>query len=142
MQRWRVLDLKEAPVICIVDDDGWARSGLESLLLSRGYKTRAFESAERFVDSGAVHEADCLITDLHMPGLNGLELQRVLRRDGHRIPIIFVTAYPNETHRARAFQEGALGFLTKPYDEATPVDCLARATGGGTDGSRPPSPPS
>lgn len=129
-------------MICIVDDDNWARSGLEDLLVSLGYETRTFESAEQFVDSGAVHQATCLITDLHMPGLNGLELQSVLRREGHLIPIIFVTAYPNETHRARAFQEGAFCFLTKPYDEESLVDCLTRANSGGGRGSGPPSRPS
>jgi len=111
-------------VICIVDDDSWARSGLEDLLLSLGYKARTFASAELFLASGAVQDATCVITDLHMPGLNGLDLQRELRREGHRIPIIFVTAYPNEAHRARALEEGALGFLSKPFDERALVDCL------------------
>lgn len=119
--------MTKVPVICIVDDDNWARSGLEDLILSLGYKARTFASAEQFVDSGAVKDATCLITDLHMPGLSGLDLQRILRREGHHIPIIFVTAYPNETHRARALEDGALGFLTKPYNEQTLVDFLNRA---------------
>ena len=113
-------------MICIVDDDNWARSGLEDLLLSFGYKTRAFESAETFLESRVVHEAACLITDLHMPGMNGLDLQRVLRREGHDIPVILVTAYPNDAHRADAFEDGALAFLTKPYDEQVLMDCLSR----------------
>ena len=113
-------------MICIVDDDNWARTGLEDLLLSFGYKTRAFESAETFLESRIVDEAACLITDLHMPGMSGLDLQRVLRREGRDIPVILITAYPNDTHRADAFQDGALAFLIKPYDGQALVDCLAR----------------
>ena len=127
----------EVQVICIVDDDSWARGGLEELLLSLGYKTCAFASAELFLNSGAVHQARCLITDLHMPGLNGLELLRTLQREGHRIPIIVVTAYPNETHRARAFEQGALCFLTKPYDQQSLLDCLTLANCGDASGSSP-----
>jgi FixJ family two-component response regulator len=119
--------LTDVPVICIVDDDRWARSGLEDLILSLGYKARSFASAEQFVDSGAVAHAQCLITDLHMPGVNGLDLQNRLRRDGHRIPVIFVTAFPNETHRTRAIGDGALAFLAKPYNEQSLVDCINRA---------------
>jgi FixJ family two-component response regulator len=126
----------EVPVICIVDDDSWARGGLESLLLSLGYKTRTFASAELFLNSGAVHHATCLITDLHMPGLNGLELQATLQREGHRVPVIFVTAYRHEKHRARALEEGALCFLFKPYDQQTLLDCLTLANCGDADGSR------
>src|SRR3954451_12687695 len=111
-------------MICIVDDDSWARGGLEDLLLSVGYKTRAFASAELFLNSGAIHHATCLITDLHMPGLNGLELQRALQREGHRSRIIFVTAFRNEEDRARALEQGALCFLIKPYDQQSLLDCL------------------
>ena len=131
------LEAFEVPVICIVDDDSWARSGLEQLLLSLGYKTRAFASAELFLNSGAVHHATCLITDLHMPGLSGLELQQTLQREGHRVPIIFVSAYLNETHRARAFEEGALCFLTKPYDQQSLLDCLTLADCGDAKGLSP-----
>jgi FixJ family two-component response regulator len=114
-------------VICIVDDDPWARSGLEDLVLSLGFPARTFESAEQFAQSDVIPDTKCVITDLHMPGLSGLDLQNRLRTDGHNIPVIFVTAYPNETHRARAFAQGAVGFLTKPYDERSLVDCLRRA---------------
>ena len=122
--------MTEVPVICIVDDDSWARGGLADLILSLGYKPRIFASAEEFVDSGAVAHASCLITDLNMPGVNGLDLQSRLRRAGHRIPIIFVTAYPNETHRARALGDGALAFLAKPCDEQSLVDCIKLAIAG------------
>jgi FixJ family two-component response regulator len=126
----------EVVVICIVDDDSWARNGLEDLLLSLGYETRTFASAELFLDSGAVCDATCLITDLHMPGLSGLELQRTLQREGHRVPTIFVTAYRNETHRACALEGGALGFLIKPYDQQALLNCLTLANCGGDRESR------
>src|SRR5258708_8122260 len=101
--------------ICIVDDDSWARNGLEDLLVSLGYETRTFASAELFLDSGAVCDATCLITDLHMPGLNGLELQRTLQREGYRVPTIFVTPYRTETHPASPLQQQPVAFLINPY---------------------------
>jgi len=119
--------LANIPVISIVDDDAWARSGLEDLILSLGYKTLTFESAEQFIQSGDIDQTACLITDLQMPGWSGLELQRHLRREGYRIPIIFVTAFPTEQHRARALEDGAIGFLNKPFDAQSLVDCLAHA---------------
>lgn len=119
--------LANIPVISIVDDDAWARSGLEDLILSLGYKTLTFESAEQFIQSGDIDQTACLITDLQMPGWSGLELQSHLRREGYRIPIIFVTAFPTEQHRARALEDGAIGFLNKPFDAQSLVDCLAHA---------------
>jgi FixJ family two-component response regulator len=129
--RRRAISVAHIPVISIVDDDAWSRSGLEDLVLSLGYRARTFESAERFVESGSVGDTDCLITDLRMPGWSGLELQSHLRRAGHRIPTIFVTTYPNDTQRARALEEGAIGFLDKPFDERALVAFLARAVARG-----------
>src|ERR1044071_1488443 len=114
-------------VISIVDDDAWARSGLADLILSLGYEVRAFESAEQFIQSDSIKDTACLITDLHMPGISGIDPQSFLRSKGHNTPIIFVTAYPNEKHRQQALAEGAAGFLTKPYDERSLVACLTRA---------------
>jgi FixJ family two-component response regulator len=114
-------------VICIIDDDPWARSGLEELVLALGFPTRTFESAEQFVESDAVADTSCVITDVQMPGLSGLELQSRLRGEGHKTPVISVTAYPNEAYRQRAFADGAVGFLTKPFDDRLLVDCLQRA---------------
>src|ERR1044072_9491379 len=99
----------EVAVICIVDDDDWARSGLEDLVLSLGYEARSFASAEQLLESGALLQATCVVTDLHMPGLSGLDLQSRLRSAGYSIPVIFVTAYPSEAHRSRAIERGALG---------------------------------
>lgn len=114
-------------MICIIDDDPWARSGLEELVLALGFPARTFESVEKFVESDAIPDTKCVITDVQMPGLSGLDLQSRLRCDGHRTPVIFVTAYPNDTYRARAFANGAVGFLTKPFDDRLLIDCLQRA---------------
>ena len=114
-------------MICIIDDDDWARSGLEELLLALGFPTRTFASAEQFVESNVISQATCVITDVQMGGLSGLDLQNRLRSEGHDTPVIFVTAYPSEANRTRAFAEGAIGFLTKPFDDRLLVGCLQRA---------------
>jgi FixJ family two-component response regulator len=117
----------EDRLISIVDDDLLARDGIRELVESLGYKAVAFSSGEDFLKSDTIRETACLITDLQMPGLNGLELQETLRSQGHRTPIILVTAYPNENHRIRALNGGAVGFLSKPFDEASLIDSLTVA---------------
>jgi FixJ family two-component response regulator len=119
--------MSETPLISIVDDDPLARDGIRELVESLGYKAITFGSAEDFLGSDVVTETACLITDLQMPGLNGLELQEALRSQGHRTPIILITAYPNENHRNRALDGGAIGFLSKPFDEASLIKCLTAA---------------
>jgi FixJ family two-component response regulator len=119
--------MSEVPLISIVDDDSLARDGIRELVESLGYKTITFSSAEHFLGSDSITQTACLITDLQMPGLNGLELQEALRSQGHRTPIILITAYPNENHRNRALDGGAIGFLSKPFDEASLIKCLTAA---------------
>lgn len=114
-------------MISIVDDDIWARDGVRELVESLGYGARTFESAEEFLESGALEETACLITDLQMPGLSGLDLQRVLKAKGYGIPIIFITAFPDERRRSNALDAGAVGFLSKPFEERSLIDCLALA---------------
>jgi FixJ family two-component response regulator len=114
-------------LISIVDDDSLARDGIRELVESLGYKANTFSSAEHFLGSDAIGQTTCLITDLQMPGLNGLELQDALRSQGHRTPVIPITAYPNENHRNRALDGGAVGFLSKPFDEASLIKCLTAA---------------
>jgi FixJ family two-component response regulator len=118
----------DQPLISIVDDDALARDGIRELVESLGYQARTFVSAEHFLESDVIAETACLITDLQMPGLNGLELQEALRLQGCSIPIILITAFPNEPHRNRALEGGALGFLRKPFDENSLIQYLTAAT--------------
>jgi FixJ family two-component response regulator len=114
-------------MISIVDDDTFAGEGIAQLLQSLGYRTALFPSAEQFLESGRVAETTCLITDLQMPGMSGLDLQSRLRADGYDTPIIFITAYPEERLRTRALNGGAVGFLSKPLKEQSLVECVNSA---------------
>ena len=104
-------------MIAIVDDDEALREAMKSLVRSLGYGVSTFGSAEEFLKSEQVSDTSCLITDLHMPGLSGLDLQERLIARGHRFPIIFLTAYPDEDVRIRAMKAGAIGFLRKPCSD-------------------------
>jgi FixJ family two-component response regulator len=117
-------------MISIVDDDASVREATQVLVRSLGYNAIAFASAEEFLQSERVHDTSCLITDVQMPGLSGVELQSLLVARGHRTPIIFITAFPEERIRARALQAGAVGFLSKPFDEEHLIDCLDQALHG------------
>jgi FixJ family two-component response regulator len=117
-------------MISIIDDDESVRESTTQLVQSLGYSAAAFASAEEFLRSGQVASTDCLITDVQMPGLSGVELQRRLLADGHRLPIIFITAFPDERLRTRALNAGAIGFLSKPYREESLIGCLSEALKG------------
>jgi FixJ family two-component response regulator len=117
----------EDELISIIDNDTLARYGVVALVESLGYKAVSFSSAEHFLASDAIAETTCLITDLQMPGLSGLELQEALRSQGHRTPVILMTTYPNESRRNRAIAGGAVGFLSKPFDDTSLIECLAAA---------------
>ncbi len=119
--------MPEAPLISIVDDDALARDGIRELVESLGYEAVTFISAEHFLESVVIAEPTCLITDLQMPGLSGLELQEALRSQGYHTPVIVITAYPSEKHRTRALANGAVGFLSKPFDERSLIECLTVA---------------
>ena len=114
-------------MISIIDDDESVRESTTELVRSLGYAAEAFASAEEFLQSGRVVSTACLITDIQMPGVSGIELQRRLLDDGHRVPIIFITAFPDERARARALGAGAIGYLSKPYHEDSLIGCLAAA---------------
>jgi FixJ family two-component response regulator len=103
--------------IAIVDDDEDVRRGVHAVLRSAGLLPRSFASAEEFLGSGEQRETACLIADIEMPGMNGLDLQAKLAEDGCRIPIIFITAYGDTRTRMRAMNAGALDFLEKPFDD-------------------------
>ena len=119
----------EIPLISIVDDDDTVRRATEGLVRSLGLATRTFESAESFLQSSLVSDTRCLILDVQMPGMSGIELQNHLSYLGFDIPIIFVTAYPDETVKARALHAGAVDFLHKPFELYGQrfVDCLYAA---------------
>jgi len=119
--------MSEAPLIAIVDDDALARDGIRELVTSLGYEAVTFSSAQHFLASSVITKTTCLITDLQMPGLNGLELQEAIRSQGYCTPVILVTAFPNEQHRKRALDNGAVGFLSKPFDEASLIRCITAA---------------
>src|SRR5262245_15188972 len=104
-------------MITIVDDDDAVREATKGLVRALGYQVSTFASAEEFLDSERVHDTSCLITDLHMPGLSGIELQSRLIANGHHMPIIFITAFPEEDVRKRAMNAGAVCFMAKPYSD-------------------------
>ena len=114
-------------LIAIVDDEEPVRDATKSLVRSLGYQASTFGSANDFLKSEQVHDTSCLITDVQMPGLSGLDLQDHLIARGHRIPIIFMTGYPNDSVRARAMKAGAVGFMSKPYNIEHLIGCLDKA---------------
>jgi FixJ family two-component response regulator len=127
MFRDRVVEYKaKAPLISIVDDDALARDGIWELVESLDQGV-TFNSAESFFQSGVIAETTCLITDVQMPGLNGLQLQEALQSQGYSTPVILITAYPNARHRNRALNNGAVGFLSKPFDDESLIECLSAA---------------
>ena len=103
--------------IAIVDDDELMRGALQGLLREAGLPARAFASAEEFLDAGAQHLSSCLIADIRMPGMSGLDLQARLNAEQIRIPIIFMTAHGDERARMQALRSGAVDFLAKPFDD-------------------------
>ena len=111
--------LRKVPMISIVDDDISVRESTKELVESLGYEALTFASAEEFLGSQRVRDTSCLITDLQMRGLSGIDLQRRLVDEGRGIPTIFITAFPDEKTRSHALNAGAIGFLSKPFsDEA------------------------
>ena len=103
-------------LIAIVDDDKSVQSALQDLIESEGLSTLCFGSAEEFLESGVQDEAGCLIADIRMPSISGIELQSRLKADRCRIPIIFITAHGDPKMRAQAIRDGAVEFLKKPFD--------------------------
>jgi FixJ family two-component response regulator len=119
--------LPNPAVISIVDDDESVREATMGLVRSLGYAAATFASAEEFLDSEHRHDTCCIIADVHMPGLSGVDMQSHLVAEGQRLPMIFVTAFPDERLRARALEAGAFGFLSKPFNEEHLIGCLDRA---------------
>jgi FixJ family two-component response regulator len=114
-------------LVAIVDDDELMRGALRGLLKAVGLPARDFASAEEYLDSGQQHETACLITDIRMPGISGLELQAKLNADHCRIPIIFITAHGDEKMRMQAMRGGAVEFLAKPFDDEALLESVRAA---------------
>ena len=112
-----MLTQAKAKLVAIVDDDELMRGALQGLLKSAGLPAKAFSSAEEFLKSGVQHKTACLIADIRMPGMSGLELQAQLNADHCRIPTIFITAHGDERMRMQALRAGAAEFLAKPFDD-------------------------
>jgi FixJ family two-component response regulator len=120
------LDLPKI-LVAIIEDDESVRDATDHLLRLLGYATAPFASAEDFLNSGRVDDPACLITDVHLSGMSGVELQARLILDGHRVPIVFFTAFPEETVRARVLRDGAVCYLSKPLQEKSLIACLDQA---------------
>jgi FixJ family two-component response regulator len=113
--------------VAIVDDDDLMRGALEGLLKQAGLPVRAFASAEDFLNSGQHHHTSCLIADIRMPGMSGLELQAKLNAEQIRIPTIFITAHGDERMRMQALRAGAVEFLAKPFDDELLLESVRAA---------------
>ena len=115
------------PVISVIDDDESIRTAIYNLLRSLGYVVHVFASAEAFLESPQLHNTWCVIADIRMPGMSGIDLQFRLRSEGSAVPFVFITAVPDERVRARALDQGAICFLTKPFDQDSLIVCLGKA---------------
>ncbi len=113
---------QDKKLIAIVDDDKSVQSALQDLIEEDGLSARSFGSAEEFLESGLLRKVACLITDIRMPGMSGLELQAKLKADGNKTPIIFITAHGDARVRIQAMREGAVEFLMKPFDDQVLLD--------------------
>ena len=121
--------MPKASLVSVVEDDRFFRESMRRLMRSLGYSVEAFPTAADFLASHRLAETACLIADVHMPAMTGLELHRRLIEAGHAIPTILVTAYPDEDVRARALQDGVVCYLRKPVDQEHLMRCVRAALG-------------
>jgi FixJ family two-component response regulator len=115
------------PLLSVVDDDEMLRESLPDLLREFGFAARAFSSGQEFLSSEYLDETKCLILDVAMPGMSGLDVQRELNRRGQAIPIIFITGQKDEDVRKQAFRQGAVKFLYKPFSDSALLDAVNAA---------------
>src|SRR3984957_5783177 len=113
--------------VAIVDDDESIRAALQGFMKEAGLPARSFASAEEFLESGDLSQIACLVADIRMPGMSGLELQARLNADRRGIPIVFITGHGDESMRMQALRAGAVEFLAKPFDEEVLLDCVRAA---------------
>jgi FixJ family two-component response regulator len=119
--------MTKKPLVSVVEDDQFFRESMGRLMRSLGYTVEAFSSAPDFLASPRVSETACLIADVHMPAMTGVELHKHLVDAGRAIPTILVTAYPNDVDRSRALNDGVVCYLRKPIDEQHLIRCLRAA---------------
>ena len=116
-------------MITVVDDDPSVRKALSRLIKAAGYDAETYESAEDFLDSSALDSSDCLILDVQLPGMSGLQLQAELSRSRHRCPIVFISAFSDENARIEAVRNGAIEFLPKPLDSDRLLNIIDQVVG-------------
>jgi FixJ family two-component response regulator len=114
-------------VISVIDDDASVRAATDNLLSSHGYLVHTFASAEDFLQSTHLNHSSCVVADVQMPGMSGLDLLRHMRAQGYNVPLIFITAFPEESVRVRALKAGAVGFLAKPFAAPALINCVETA---------------
>jgi FixJ family two-component response regulator len=114
-------------LVAIVDDDDLMRSALQGMMKAVGWPAQAFASAEEFLKSGRQHQTACLIADIRMPGMSGLELQAKLNAEHCRIPTIFITAHGDTKMRMQALRAGAVEFMAKPFDDDVLLESVRAA---------------
>lgn len=119
--------MASSPLISVVDDDDSVRESLGGLIRSVGFAVKVFASAEEFLNSDHLRNTDCLILDVRMPGMNGLDLQRQLAASYRKIPVIFITAHGDEEVRSRALNGGAVDYLLKPFSEEALLNAIDAA---------------
>jgi FixJ family two-component response regulator len=119
--------LAKLSTIAVIDDDASVRTATNNLLCSHGYTVHTYASAVAFLESARLDESSCVIADVHMPEMNGLDLLTAMRARDKKAPFIFITAFPEESIRARAIKAGAAGFLVKPFSGAVLINCIETA---------------
>jgi FixJ family two-component response regulator len=125
--------LSDIPFIAVVDDDPMVGEATAELIESFGLVAHIFSSAQAYLKSNCVRRAACVVADMQMPGMDGLQLQQRLARSGHPVPIIFVTAFPDERVRERAMKAGAVNYLSKPFEPRDLIGCIRSAIGHALD---------
>jgi FixJ family two-component response regulator len=119
--------LSTLSVISVIDDDASVRTATDNLLSSHGYLVHTFASAEAFLQSARLNDSSCIVTDVQMPPMSGLDLLTHMRSRGYTVPFIFITAFPEESVRARALKAGAICFLAKPFAAPALINCVEAA---------------
>jgi FixJ family two-component response regulator len=127
--------LSALSVISVIDDDASVRAATNNLVRSLGHTVHTFASAEEFLRSAHLNDTSCVIADVQMPAMSGVELLTLMRTQGYRVPFIFITAFPDESVRARALKAGAISFLAKPFAAPTLIKCLGTALKGHPGGA-------